>query len=124
MNPNNPQNQGPRARQGLLRTLLFYALLLMMFYYATSSLRRNVEVEALMYSDIVDYFRNEQVEEFVVNNKNVINIKLNDTDHTELSFQLPSLELFEASVQYFPPGAIHRCMTSVWLYLGVVPTLA
>ncbi len=98
MNPNNPQNQGPRARQGLLRTLLFYALLLMMFYYATSSLRRNVEVEALMYSDIVDYFRNEQVEEFVVNNKNVINIKLNDTDHTELSFQLPSLELFEASV--------------------------
>ena len=96
MNPNNPQS--PRSRQGLMRTLLFYALLLLMFYYATSSLRRNVEVETLLYSDIVDYFRNEQVEEFVVNNKNVISLKLNDEAGTELSFQLPSLELFLSSV--------------------------
>ena len=81
-----------------MRTLLFYALLLLMFYYATSSLRRNVEVETLLYSDIVDYFRNEQVEEFVVNNKNVISLKLNDEAGTELSFQLPSLELFLSSV--------------------------
>ena len=96
MNPNNPQS--PNSRQGLMRTLLFYALLLLMFYYATSSLRRNVEVETLLYSDIVEYFRNEQVEEFVVNNKNVISLKLNDEAGTELSFQLPSLELFLSSV--------------------------
>ena len=96
MNPNNPQS--PNSRQGLMRTLLFYALLLLMFYYATSSLRRNVEVETLLYSDIVEYFRNEQVEEFGVNNKNVISLKLNDEAGTELSFQLPSLELFLSSV--------------------------
>ena len=77
---------------------ILYALLLLMFYYATSSLRRNVEVETLLYSDIVEYFRNEQVEEFVVNNKNVISLKLNDEAGTELSFQLPSLELFLSSV--------------------------
>ena len=76
-----------------------------MFYYASSALRSNVEADPLMYSDIVEYFRTEQVEEFVVNNRNVISLKLNDADQTELSFQLPSLDLFLRSV---PTDEIQR----------------
>ncbi|NLT57860.1 MAG: ATP-dependent zinc metalloprotease FtsH [Clostridiales bacterium] len=68
------------------------------FFLATSTLRKQVQVDVPRYSDIVDYFHKEQVQEFIIDNKNVISIKLNDAENSEFAFQLPSLNLFFTSV--------------------------
>ena len=94
MNP----NQRPRPQRSLWRALLFYAAILALFVYATKSLNTRVEAEVKTYSNLVDHFVNEEVSEFVINDKNVINVKLNDEAKTEFSFRLPSLALFFTSV--------------------------
>jgi len=92
----------------LLRNLLFYLALVAIFLIATNSVRSRVDAEPLLYSTVIGFFHNEQVEEFVVDNRNIIHVKLNDAQGNEFAFRLPSLGLFLSSVSVEEIERQHR----------------
>ncbi len=76
-----------------LKSILFYIVaivaMILISNYLLNGMSRQKE---LVYSDIVDMFRDGEVKEFVVTNDNELNIKT--TDDKEVSYTLRSVEMF------------------------------
>ncbi len=78
MNPNNNNNNGRGNRSGGKRQGYgFYALIVLILVATVAILMQSNPTEKLAYSDVIDYFKNEQVTEFVTKD-NVLTAKLKD----------------------------------------------
>ena len=82
------------------KVAIFYIVLIAAILLATASLWGSASEDKVMYSNIISYFENEEVKEFVVSDKNVLTMKLRTTnpDGTEgekaVVYNLRSLDLF------------------------------
>ncbi len=83
-----------------LKIAIFYIVLIGIIMIATASLWNSIPQESIVYSDVVDYFNNEQVKEFEVDEDNnltmIVRATLSDGTETEayVTYQLRSLDLF------------------------------
>lgn len=81
-----------------LRGIVFYFILLTMLYFAVSSLYNKADTVVITYSDIVGFFDKEEVKNFTVDERNIIHIVFKDTTKADVTYKLPSLNLFLYSV--------------------------
>jgi len=81
-----------------LRGIVFYFILLTMLYFAVSSLYNKADTVVITYSDIVGFFDKEEVKSFTVDERNIIHIVFKDTTKADVTYKLPSLNLFLYSV--------------------------
>jgi len=75
-----------------LKVILFYVSLIAIIIIASSVVFDTVEKEATLYSDIVRYFKEEQVDAFLLTSDNELQLKLKDG--TQLAFQLRNYETY------------------------------
>ena len=75
-----------------LKIILFYVLLIGVIIVLVAQLFSVTQEEKLVYSDIVTYFEQEQVKSFVVDEKYLLTMVLQDD--TQVSYQLKSLTIF------------------------------
>lgn len=79
---------------------IFYIVLIGILIVATASLWNSVPTESLLYSQVVDLFKNEQVREFKVDEDNTLtmNVHIMNNDGTEgettLTYQLSDIDMF------------------------------
>ena len=79
---------------------IFYIVLIGILIVATASLWNSVPTESLLYSQVVDLFKNEQVREFKVDEDNTLtmNVRIMNNDGTEgettLTYQLSDIDMF------------------------------
>ena len=79
---------------------IFYIVLIGVLIVATASLWNSVPTESLLYSDVVDLFKNEQVREFKVDEDNTLTMLVRVTmqDGTEgeatLTYKLSDIDMF------------------------------
>ncbi len=79
---------------------IFYIVLIGILIVATASLWNSVPTESLLYSQVVDLFKNEQVREFKVDEDNTLTmvVRVTNKDGTEgeatLTYQLSDLDMF------------------------------
>ena len=79
---------------------IFYIVLIGILIVATASLWNSVPTESLLYSQVVDLFKNEQVREFKVDEDNTLtmNVRIMNNDGTEgettLTYQLSDIDIF------------------------------
>ncbi len=77
-----------------VKVAVFYIVLIFVILFATTALLGESQGK-VTFDDIVAYFENEQVEEFVVDGKNNLKLKLaGDKDYT-VSYEIRSIDLFE-----------------------------
>jgi cell division protease FtsH len=77
------------------KVAIFYIVLIGVILFATSSLLGD-ETAKVTFNDIVAYFENEQVEEFKVDGKNILTLKLKEgNDRRTVEYEIRSLDLFE-----------------------------
>ncbi|HWQ50660.1 MAG TPA: ATP-dependent zinc metalloprotease FtsH [Terriglobales bacterium] len=81
-----------------LRGIIFYFILLTLLYFAVSSLYNKAETVVITYSDIVGYFDKAEVKSFTVDERNIIHITFKDAAKADVTYKLPSLNLFLYSV--------------------------
>ncbi len=83
-----------------LKIAIFYIVLIGIILVATASLWQSIPQETLVYSDVKEYFYNEQVKKFEVDEENNLTmaVRVTLTDGTEgeayVTYKLRSLELF------------------------------
>ncbi len=83
-----------------LKIAIFYIVLIGIILIATASLWNSIPQESIVYSDVVDYFNNEQVKKFEVDEDNnltmVVRATLSDGTETEayVTYKLRNLDLF------------------------------
>ncbi len=99
---NNPNNQGNRPGGRKPNTPppmrgmgfgLYFILLLIVIGTVGTFMSFPEEGKPLAYSDVVAYFENEEVEAFVIEG-NLLTMQLRDAQKTQLSYELPSVEIF------------------------------
>ena len=79
---------------------IFYIVLIGILIVATASLWNSVPTDSLLYSQVVDLFKNEQVREFKVDEDNTLtmNVRVTNKDGTEgeatLTYQLSDIDMF------------------------------
>ncbi len=79
---------------------IFYIVLIGILIVATASLWNSVPTDSLLYSDVVDLFKNEQVREFKVDEDNTLTmlVRVTKQDGTEgeatLTYQLSDIDMF------------------------------
>ncbi len=90
------------------KTIVFYVVLILLFLSASYFLIGQKQQEDAKYSEIVDMFRNEQVESFEITASNVLIIQTKDKksddgtiteEGDEISFKLRDLGLFEQDLK-------------------------
>jgi len=76
-----------------LKVIIFYVALIAIVLFASSVVFDTVEQEKTQYSDIIEYFVNEQIDSFVLtaDNEMVLTLK----DQTVVAYQLRSYETYE-----------------------------
>lgn len=72
--------------------LIFWLLLTVVILVTSSMLLRGMDTQSISYSDVVGLFKNEQVKEFEIDEKN--NMTILKQDNTIVSYKLRSLELY------------------------------
>ncbi len=75
------------------KTILFYVVLIAGVLIATSFMMGENQKEDAVFSDILSYFMDENVDEFYLSNKNVLKLTLKD--ETVVSFELRDYQTFE-----------------------------
>lgn len=75
-----------------LKIILFYVLLITMIIVAVAYLFSSTQTAKTVYSDIIDYFQEEQVKSFVVDENYLLTMQLRDG--TQVSYKLKSLTIF------------------------------
>lgn len=70
----------------------FLAALTVVILVTSSMLLRGMDTQSISYSDVVGLFKNEQVKEFEIDEKN--NMTILKQDNTIVSYKLRSLELY------------------------------
>ncbi|MBP3917789.1 MAG: ATP-dependent zinc metalloprotease FtsH [Clostridia bacterium] len=83
-----------------LKVIIFYVVLIAVVLLASSVVFNTVENEQTLYSDIVRYFDEEQVDSFVLTSDNELKLRLKDGSIT--AFQLRSYDTY---LEYFAPLA-------------------
>ena len=79
---------------------IFYIVLIGILIVATASLWNSVPTDSLLYSQVVELFKNEQVREFKVDEDNTLtmNVRVTNKDGTEgeatLTYQLSDIDMF------------------------------
>ena len=89
-------------KKGLIKTIAFYALLIVAVVVAVSLMFKSTDEEKLTYSDVVDYFQNDEVIEFEIDDGYYITLKVDTLDAEgkptgnlkTVGYQLRSLDLF------------------------------
>ena len=79
------------------KIIIFYVLLIAFVIFAASLVLNQESRDTLVYSQIVDMFKNEEVKSFVIDSSDVI--ELEKHDGTKESFKLRSLALFEQDLK-------------------------
>lgn len=69
-----------KSNKSNIKVLIFYVLLIAAVIFSLSLMFRQGTEETLTYSDVVDYFKNDAVVEFVIDDDNYITMKVYDTD--------------------------------------------
>lgn len=69
-----------KSNKSNIKVLIFYVLLIAAVIFSLSLMFRQSTEETLTYSDVVDYFKNDAVVEFVIDDDNYITMKVYDTD--------------------------------------------
>ncbi len=79
-----------------LRVVIFYVVVIAVIIISTAALWNGNKTEEIIYSDVVNYFKNEQVTSFVVDDENYIELKLKKDDGSTATevYQLRDLSLF------------------------------
>ncbi len=108
-----------------IKVILIYGLLIAAIVFFLAYMFKNSAAEPPGYSDVVQYFTNEEVTEFVLSDNNILTLTLKDG--SKLSYEIASLSLFHADLgelitqqmaagtlkgEYEPPSN-----SSVWLSL-------
>jgi hypothetical protein len=76
-----------------IKVIIFYVALIAIVLFASSVVFDTVEQEKTQYSDIIEYFVNEQIDSFVLtaDNEMVLTLK----DQSIVAYQLRSYETYE-----------------------------
>ncbi len=90
-------------KKSYIKTLGFYAILILVVILAVSFMFSDTKEEDPTYSDVIDYFRNDQVIEFTVDEKFFLTMKVDELGEDgkplgktkTVGYQLRSLELFD-----------------------------
>jgi cell division protease FtsH len=77
-----------------IKVIAFYLIAVIAMISITSWMINNTDNGKPKYSDIIDYFKNEEVKKFEIDNSNTLILTLNDKGETQLSYKLRSLDLF------------------------------
>jgi ATP-dependent Zn protease len=81
------------------KVVIFYLVLIIAILWATTALL-NTQSDKINFSDIVRYFKNEEVQKFYVDDDNMLYLTLAPKDSSEKSvtvkYELRSVDLFEA----------------------------
>lgn len=77
-----------------IKVIAFYLIAIIGMIAVTSWMVSNTGEEKLKYSELLGYFKAEQVQEFEIDNSNKIILTLNDEEKTEVSYKLRSLQMF------------------------------
>lgn len=80
-------------KKGNGRAFLLYLVFIIVIISAASMLSQNTETEVTTYSDIVKHFQNEEVKSFKVNENNVLELVLKETN-VEIAYELKDLAIF------------------------------
>ena len=76
-----------------LKVILFYLVLIIAIILTVSYLFGDAQTEQKKFSDIANYFHNEQVESFVLDSDNVLTMKLKDGQ--SVSYELRDYSTFQ-----------------------------
>ena len=76
-----------------LKVIIFYVVLIVIVLFASSVVFDTVEQEKTQYSDIIEYFVNEQIDSFVLTSNNEMQLTLKD--QSIVVYQLRSYETYE-----------------------------
>ena len=100
-------------KKGFLKTILFYAVLIVGVIVVVSLMFTGGEEEQTTYSDVVDYFQNDQVISFTIDDSFYLTMTVDSLDadgkplgnEKTVGYQLRSLDLFnrDCSVYYLAP---------------------
>lgn len=77
-----------------IKVIAFYLIAVIAMISITSWMINNTDNGKPKYSDIIDYFKNEEVKKFEIDNSNTLILTLNDKGETQLSYKLRNLDLF------------------------------
>ena len=77
-----------------IKVIAFYLIAIIAMIAVTSWMVSNTGEEKLKYSELLEYFKTEQVSEFEIDNSNEIILTLNDEEKTQVSYKLRSLQMF------------------------------
>ncbi len=89
-------------KKGYIKTLAIYAVLIGIVILAVSLMFSDNQQEKTLYSDIIDYFQNDEVIEFTIDESYYLTMKVDTLDEEgnptgqikEIGYQLRSLDLF------------------------------
>ena len=121
-----------------LKVALFYIALIGVIVIATALLWGNSSSDEIYYSDIVTYFKNEQVKRFVVDEKNNVNLVIRTVlpngseDEKTVSYKLRDIGIFyndlnETILDQYERGIIEKydlpAPAEIPWWVGYIPTL-
>lgn len=82
--------------RSLIKSLIFYAVIIGVIVMVSNWFFKENTEEPPTYSQIVEYFENEQVDSFVIDGKNVLTLTLKD--EKKVSYELASVSIFYADL--------------------------
>jgi len=96
-------------KKGSIKTILFYAVLIIAVIFAVSIMFSNSEDEKPTYGDIVDYFQQDKVIEFTIDNEYYLTLVIDELDEEgkplgntkTIGYQLRSLDLFNRDISKY-----------------------
>ena len=81
-----------------LKVILIYAVMIIVIVLFLSRMFQNSAAKPATYDQVVQYFHNEEVAEFVLSNDNILTLTLNDEAKTKVTYEVASLSLFHADL--------------------------
>ena len=97
-------------KKSSIKTIIFYAVLIVAVIVAVSVMFTNSKEEKVTYGDIVDYFQEDKVIEFTIDNEYFLTLVIDELDEAgkplgntkTIGYQLRSLDLFNRDIsQYY-----------------------